>query len=133
MGKDRNTLAKFFSRKGLSIKKSEDVKKYLDYLRSGKQWRVSSYSAPHLKPYYFDSLDSKISESIISKFSKAAFWDRHPATLTKREFIQRVVHYGIFEDVLQLIKLFKKSEIKALYSDVFAMIREFNKPLIPHA
>lgn len=52
-GKKRRTVETFFSRKGLSIDRLADVKKYLDYLYSDAQWRKSNYRGAHLKRYQY--------------------------------------------------------------------------------
>ncbi|MFH1546118.1 MAG: hypothetical protein ABIE14_01975 [Patescibacteria group bacterium] len=127
--KKQKTVEVFFSRKKLSIKNPTDIRTYLQKIGDKKSWRVSDYSAPHLRRHHFRKMDERVSPQVARQFSLVAFWDRHPEALSKREFIQRVVRYGIFEDLAKLKKYFTPGEIRSVYPDKLAMIRDFNHPI----
>ncbi|MCF7845631.1 MAG: hypothetical protein K9L85_00140 [Candidatus Peribacteraceae bacterium] len=129
VGKKQKTVEVFFSRKQLSIKRDADIREYLTKVFTQKRWRTSDYSAPHLRPYHFRKMDETVAASVARKFSPVSFWDRNPEALTKHEFIQRVVRYGVFEDLAKLKKYFTPGEIRSVYPDQFAMIQDFNHPI----
>ncbi len=68
--KKQKTVEVFFSRKNLSIENSEDISKYLEHHYTGKQWRTSTYSAPHLRKYHFRKLVKRVSPRIPRKFPR---------------------------------------------------------------
>ena len=132
VNKKSHTIAMFFSRKGLSIKNPMDIKKYLDYLAKGKQWRTSDYRAPHLAKYRFSKTarSKECPAKIIKQFPRYIFWDRNPRSITKPDFIKRVVQYGTIRDVQKMLRVMPKQEIKAVYRDRHALLAGFNQPLI---
>jgi hypothetical protein len=132
VGKQRNTVAKFFSRKKLSIKKPDDVKKYLDYLRTGKQWRESDYKAPHLSRYSFhqqrnlNTFPKKISQ----QFQNSVFWDRPVESVPKDYFIKRLAQYGTLADIQKMLEVIPLEDIKKIYKNRSELLAEFRKPII---
>jgi len=132
VGKEKNTVAKFFSRKKLSIRNPADVKKYFDYLHAGKQWRESKYSAPHLAKYHFrkqrnlETFPKKITE----QFSRSIFWDRPAESVLRKDFIRRVARYGMLEDVQKMLEIIPIEEIKKVYKNRNELLAEFRKPII---
>jgi hypothetical protein len=52
--KPLNTVAKYFSRHGLSIKREADIRLYLRKLDQPKRWETGKRSAEHLGEYRFE-------------------------------------------------------------------------------
>ncbi|MFH1375859.1 MAG: hypothetical protein ABIH35_04290 [Patescibacteria group bacterium] len=132
VGKERNTVAKFFSRKRLSIRRPADVKKYLEHLARGKQWRTSTYAAPHLAPHRYRRQRSlrPFPRRITNQFPRYIFWDRPAESVPRDDFIRRVVRYGTFIDMQKMLKIIPPKTIKTVYKNRSELLADTKGGLI---
>jgi hypothetical protein len=134
VGKKQKTVEVFFARKKLSIRRPDDVRRYVAYTQRDRQWRTSTYSAPHLRSFHFQRKQrgdilrikniSGYDAKLITAFPRYIYWDRPADSMTKSEFIQRVVRYGALEDIQLMLKKLPITDIHTVYPDRHALLAD---------
>jgi len=114
LDKKPQTLACYFSRHGLSIKKAADIRLYLKKTQDGRRWEQGRRKTDHLKKFRFQSSD-KLDRARAIVANRNLVWYADPFKFSESAVIEHVFSYGDWSDFLEIIRLFGKRCVREIF------------------
>mgnify|MGYP006295909125 CR=1 FL=1 len=122
----------YFSRHGLSIKKPEDIRHYLQQIASGKRQERGRRDASHLRAYQFKKDPSKLDRARELVAARQLAWDTDPHALSAESVVEHVLAYGDFTDFRELITILGKPFVRDAFRRQIAGPRVNYRPQTIH-
>jgi len=115
--KKPQTVAMFFSRHGLSLRKSADVNFYLQQLKSGKRLERGLRSAAHLQQYRFQPQQDRLQKARELIRNRKLIWGvSAKAELSENKIIESALSQGDWSDIQEILRLLGKARVKQIFT-----------------
>jgi hypothetical protein len=128
-GKKPQTIAMFFSRHNLSLRKTADVQFYLKHLHSGKRLERGLRCAKHLEKHRFQPKLQQIQKARELVQNRKLIWGvAKEAELSEGKIVESVLSHGDWNDLQELFRLIGKKKVAEIFHKQISKPRTNYRP-----